>query len=338
MAASGSSCSSCLSPLSPWESGRPRSSSTQAAPDTRFLAWTRERARRTTTAAPTSRSSSPTSTASPSSSSTSRTWTWSSRSGEAVVSSSALLVIATYIVGWLAYGNRCQQLRRYNHARFPDRTAPPWCLDRLREAEHAIGIVLGLDLGQPGEVGTVVSLPPVGQRRVDVVLVGLAAGKGAHRLPEGLLPGVLAGHRGGRRADRPGGGVLGLEERVAVHERGGARGDPVDRAAERVERDPPGRARRTAGPLEALHASQQGADAVAAQRLGEEVGLGVLRGPGQLAGRVLGGQVALVHGQAGAARLDQHRVQPGCGLHERRGRMRACRGVQLLQLGGGGAE
>src|SRR5207248_1024729 len=110
----------------------------------------------------------------------------------------------------------------------PHRTA----LDRLREPEHTIRIVLGLGLGQPGEVGTVVGLPPVGQRRVDVVLVGLAAGEGAHRLPEGLLPAVLAGDRGGRRAHGPGGGVLGLEERIAVHERGGTRGDPVDRAGE----------------------------------------------------------------------------------------------------------
>src|SRR5208282_1321198 len=62
--------------------------------------------------------------------------------------------------------------------------------DGLREAEHAVRVVGGLDLREPGVVGAVVGLPPVGQAGVDVVLVGLAAGVGAHGLPEGLLPRV----------------------------------------------------------------------------------------------------------------------------------------------------
>src|SRR3984893_9470662 len=243
MAASGSSCSSCLSPFRPCESGRPRSRSTHAAPDTSSWPWPRTRARRTTTAAPTSRSSSPTSTASPSSSSTSRTWTWSSLVGAAVASSSALRVIGPYIGveperacvigGLVSVREQVSTFARIPSC-LPCRTALRRLnlLDRLREPEHAIRIVLGLDLSQPGEVGTVVGLPPVGQRRVDVVLVGLAAGEGAHRLPEGLLPAVLAGDRGGRRAHRPGGGVLGLGERVAVHERGGHPGAPGERRAE----------------------------------------------------------------------------------------------------------
>src|SRR5580704_1406382 len=133
-------------------------------------------------------------------------------------------------------------------------------LDRLREGEHAIWVISALDLGEPVVISTVVGLPPVGQGRVDVVLVGLAAHVRAHRLPERLLPRVLARHPGGRRTYRPGGRVLGLKQRVAVHERGGARGDAVDGAAERVEGYPAGPAWRTVHPLQTLDAGQQSAD------------------------------------------------------------------------------
>src|SRR5580698_7412597 len=146
-------------------------------------------------------------------------------------------------------------------------------LYRLREGEHAIGVIGALDLGEPTEVSTVVGLLPVGQGGVDVVLVGLAARVRAHRLPERLLPRVLTRHPGRRRTYRPGGRVLRLKQRVAVHERGRARCDAVDGAAERVEGYSAGPARRAAHPLQALHAGQQGADPLAAQRLGDEVGL-----------------------------------------------------------------
>src|SRR5436305_1623093 len=60
-----------------------------------------------------------------------------------------------------------------------DQCDGPPTLDGLREREDPVRVVFRLDLSQPGQVGAVVGLPPVGQGRVDVVLVRLAAGEGA---------------------------------------------------------------------------------------------------------------------------------------------------------------
>ena len=80
------------------EVGGPRSSSTHVTSETMVLAWPSDRARRTTTGAPTSLSSSSTIRASPSSSSTSKTGAWSRPLVMAAVSSSTLLVIGTCTV------------------------------------------------------------------------------------------------------------------------------------------------------------------------------------------------------------------------------------------------
>src|ERR1700749_3210240 len=72
----------------------------------------------------------------------------------------------------------------------------------------------------------------------------------------------------------------------------------------------------------------------------EKLGLGYSEARAGFPARLWGGMCdwATVPGPAGGARLDQPCVQPGRGLHDGRRRMRARRGVQLLQLGGGGAD
>ena len=87
---------------------------------------------------------------------------------------------------------------------------------------------------------------------VDIVDVydELAAGVAAHRAPEALDPRVLVVDLGLGGAGRgPVGGVLRVEQGVAVHEGGRAGRDPVDGAAERVEGDAAGRAAGVGAPL-----------------------------------------------------------------------------------------
>src|SRR5271166_1087409 len=122
----------------------------------------------------------------------------------AEVWSPALLVIGTYMGSWLRAsdfhicGDTIMHARAYDLGHITATVRRLGRLDRLGEGEHAGWVVASLDLGEPTVVSTVVGLAPVGQGGVDVVLVRLTAGVGAHRLPERLLPRVLAGYPGGR--------------------------------------------------------------------------------------------------------------------------------------------
>src|SRR3984957_19669896 len=204
------------------------------------------------------------------------------------------------------------------------------------EGEQAGRVVLVLDGRELVVVAAVVGLAPVGQVGVDVVLVGLAAGVAAHRAPVVAQPGVLVVDPGAARADGPAGGVLGGEQGVPVHERGRVRLDPVDGAAEGVERDPADAARGTGYPLQRGDAGQQGADPRAAQRGGEEVRLGELGRAAQLAAARVPGQVAGLVADRAVARLGEHRGQEGLRLAEVP-RRRACAGLrpELVDQGRG---
>ena len=95
--------------------------------------------------------------------------------------------------------------------------------------EHVVGVPLTLDLAETGEVGSVISLLPVGQHGVDVVLVGLTA----HVRPQRRVP---VAHPIARPLDLVGSGtfrvdsgILGRGQRLAVHEGRGTRRNPVYR-------------------------------------------------------------------------------------------------------------
>ena len=173
------------------------------------------------------------------------------------------------------------------------RAQPP---ERVAVHQRAGGIACGkrnrksgstcfLIVAQAGEVRAVVRALPVVEVGVDVVLVRLARDVRAERVPHAVDP-APAGAPGRRAAEV--GEVLEREEHVAVDERRGVGGRPVERAAVGVEEQRAGAERRRAlAPLDPVD------HPCAAARADRPVEVVRLRVEARARGAVAGGQPAV---------------------------------------------
>ncbi len=82
-----------------------------------------------------------------------------------------------------------------------------------REVEEVAGIRGDLDALSPGQMGAVIGMEPVGQIRIDIVLVREATGERAHGLPGIIEPGTVGSDDRGRIARVPASRILRRHER-----------------------------------------------------------------------------------------------------------------------------
>src|SRR5581483_5322912 len=107
----------------------------------------------------------------------------------------------------------------------------------LREMEEIGGIITGLDLLQAWQVGSIISLLPGVQARVDVVLIRASARIWAQFLPHTIQPGVVGCDGGSGSVRVPVCCILGGKERVTMDKGRCAGGNAVNRAAIGIQPD-----------------------------------------------------------------------------------------------------